>query len=327
MAKQDYYSLLGVARGATADEIKKAYRKLAMQFHPDKNPGNKSAEEKFKQISEAYDVLSDDKKRANYDKFGSAAGPGFDFNQAGGFGGGGFGGFNPGGPGGSSGDPFQDIFGDIFFGGGKTGGFGSRGPRKARGADLRYNLTISMEDAANGCEKTIQFVRVRDNREETAKLMVKIPAGVKPGQRLKLREEGDGGTSGGPSGDLFVVVSIQEHPLFERQENDCILELPISFVDAIVGAQVEVPTLTGKAILKIPAGATSGQMLRLKGKGFANASGFGAGDMLVKLMVDIPATLSPQQKEQIEQLGKTIGDTPKVKEFKEKSAAFLRTKK
>lgn len=330
MSKQDYYSLLGVSRSATADEIKKAYRRLAMQFHPDKNQGNKSAEEKFKQITEAYEVLSDDQKRAGYDKFGHAGAQGFGGGPGGPFGGGGFGGFGGGGGGHQGGaDPFQDIFGEVFgdiFSGGRAGGFSSK-PRSAKGADLRYTLNLSLEEAAQGCEKTIHFIRVRNSIEENAKLMVTVPAGVKQGQRLKLRGEGDGGTHSGPSGDLFVVINIQDHSFFRREANDCVIEIPLAFTDAILGAQVEIPTLTGKASLKIPPGTHSGQIFRLKGKGFTKVGGFGAGDMLVKIVIDTPDEITAEGRELVEKLNQLIGETPMVRSFKEKMANYLRMKK
>jgi molecular chaperone DnaJ len=349
LAKQDYYSVLSVARNATQDDIKKAYRKLAMKFHPDKNPGNKQAEEKFKHITEAYEVLSDEKKREAYDQFGHAGvggsggfggGP---YSGPGGFGGGGFGGFGgfgggggSGGPrtGGTSGDPFQDIFGEVFgdiFKGSQSAqresGFGSRGTRPTRGADLRYTLNLSFEEAAQGCEKPIQFIRIRNSNEETTKLMVTVPAGVKSGQRLKLRGEGDGGGNGGTAGDLYVIINIQEHSLFTRENHDCHLDLPISFTDAILGAQVEIPTLTGKAALRIPAGAHSGQVLRLKGKGFPKVGGFGAGDMLVKILIDVPEHLTNDQRDLVEKLAKTLPEPETIKAFKEKMLNYLRTKK
>ncbi len=306
---------------------------MAMQYHPDKNQGNKSAEEKFKQITEAYEVLSDDQKRAAYDKFGHSMGGGNPFGGSGGpFGGGagprgyGGGGFD------SAGDPFQDIFGEVFgdfFGRGRgpgSGGFSSR-TRVSKGADLRYTLNLSFEEAAQGCEKPIQFVRVRNETEERANLIVTVPAGVKQGQRLKLRGEGDGGTNGGSSGDLYVIVNIQDHSLFRRDGHDCVLELPVPFTMAILGSQVEIPTLTGKAALKIPPGTTSGQIFRLKGKGFPKVGGFGAGDMLVKIIVDTPSEITSEQRELIEKLNVLIGETPMVRSFKEKMTQYLRTKR
>ncbi len=335
MGKKDFYSVLGVQRGATPEEIKKSYRKLAMQFHPDKNQGDKKSEEKFKEISEAYDVLSDPQKREGYDQFGHAGaqqgfGGGNPFSGAGGpFGGaGGFrgGGGNPGG----GPDPFQDIFGDvfgdIFSGRGGPAGAGAR-RRPSRGADLRYSLGVSLEEAALGTEKTISFMRQNSGREEARKLNVNVPAGVKEGQRLKLTGEGDLAPGGGSPGDLFVIVNLEEHLLFKREENDLVIDVPVAYTDAILGAQVEVPTLTGKAQIKIPLGTHSGQVLRLKGKGFPKLGGFGHGDMLVRILIDTPAQVSSKQKELIEELAKSQEETPLVKAFKEKLQQMNRPKK
>jgi DnaJ-class molecular chaperone len=328
MAKKDFYALLGVSRSATADELKKAYRKLAMQYHPDKNPGDKKAEEKFKEISEAYDTLSDVKKREVYDQFGHAGSQGFGGGQ--GSYGGGFGGFGAGGGAGSQSgaDPFQDIFGDVFgdiFG--QRGGPQARPRRPAKGTDLRYTLSISFEEAALGCEKAISFVRQRSGKDDSAKLSVSVPAGVKEGQRLKLSGEGDAGSAGGP-GDLYVIVNIQDHPLFRRQENnDVTLDLPIGYTDAILGTNVEVPTLTGKAMIRIPPGTHSGQTFRLKGKGFPKLGGFGSGDMLVKVLVDTPHNLSSRQRELVEELAKGNEATPLVRAFNEKVSQMMRNRK
>ncbi len=327
MAKKDFYSTLNVSRTASADEIKKAYRKLAMQFHPDKNPGDKKAEEKFKEISEAYDTLSDQKKRDMYDRFGHAGAQGGFGGGENPFGGaGGFGGFG-GAAGGPGADNFQDIFGDIFgdvfgAGGGPRGG---RPRRPTKGTDLRYTLNISFEESALGCEKVISFMRQRGNKEESAKLSVNVPAGVKEGQRLKLANEGDGGT--GAAGDLYVIINIQEHALFKRSENDVTLDLPITYTDAILGTNIEVPTLTGKAMIRIPAGTHTGQTFRLKGKGFPKIGGFGSGDMLVKILVDTPANLTAKQKELIEELAKNGEGTPLVKAFNEKVSSLMRNRK
>jgi DnaJ-class molecular chaperone len=329
MAKKDYYASLDVPRTASADEIKKSFRKLAMKFHPDKNPNNKKAEDKFRELSEAYEVLSDQKKRDLYDQFGFAganqgfAGAGAGGHQGGPGGFGGFGGFQH--EGGAEG--FQDIFGDIFgdvFGGGRAG---PRGPRKQRGADLRYTLNISMEDAALGTEKVISFIRNRGNREDSAKLSVKVPAGVGQGQRLKLSGEGDGSATAGANGDLYVIVNIQEHSLFRRDEDDVVLEYPISYTDAILGTTAEIPTLTNKVALKIPAGTHSGQTFRLKGKGFPKVGGFGSGDMLIKILVDTPSNVSGRQKELVEELAKSAEETPLVKAFKEKMQSLTRNKR
>ncbi|NUN04490.1 MAG: DnaJ domain-containing protein [Bdellovibrio sp.] len=333
MSKKDFYSILGVSRSASADEIKKSYRKLAMQFHPDKNPGDKKSEEKFKEISEAYDVLSDTKKRDMYDQFGHAGnqqgfGAGGPFG--GGAGAGGFGGFRSGpGGGASGGDPFQDIFGDVFgdiFGNARGAG-GARSRRPSKGTDLRYTLNISFEDSALGTEKVISFVRQRGNKEESAKLSVNVPAGVKEGQRLKLSGEGDAAPGGGTPGDLYVIINIQDHPLFKRQENDVTLDLPISYTDAILGTNVEVPTLTGKAMIRIPPGTHTGQSFRLKGKGFSKIGGFGSGDMLVRILVDTPHTLSARQKEIMEELAKSAETTPLVKAYQEKVSHLMRNRK
>jgi molecular chaperone DnaJ len=188
-------------------------------------------------------------------------------------------------------------------------------------------LNVSLEDAAIGCEKTVSFIRQRNGREDTAKLAVKVPAGVKQGQRLKLTGEGDGAPTGGIPGDLYVIVNLQEHSLFKREEDDVILELPISYVDAILGTNIEVPTLTTKVALKIPAGTHSGQVLRLKGKGFPKSGGYGMGDMLVKILVDTPSSLSAKQKDLLEELAKSGQETPLVKSFNEKVLQLLRNRK
>lgn len=338
-AKKDFYSVLGITRSASPEEMKKAYRKLAMKFHPDKNPGDKKAEESFKEITEAYEVLSDPKKKQMYDQFGFAgaqgfAGAGAGGTGAGGFGGGPFGGFGGGGPFGSNGDPsesFQDIFGDIFgdvFSGGR-GQAGARGRRREqKGADLRYTLNVSFEESALGVERNISFLRQRSGSDETAKLSVKVPAGVKQGQRLRLAGEGDGSpTGGGGSGDLYVIINIQDHPLFKREEDDVILDLPINFVDALLGTNAEIPTLTNKVMLKIPAGTHSGQVMRLKGKGFPKLGQGGVGDMLIRIQVDTPENLTSKQKELVEQLAQDSVETPRVKSFREKMQNLMKGRK
>ncbi len=340
MAKRDFYEILGVSRKADADELKKAYRKLAMKFHPDKNPNDKKAEERFKEISEAYDTLSDPQKKQNYDQYGhmgSQAGfrpganpfegfaGGFRGQQRPGPGGGFSGGFDP------NSDSFQDIFGDIFsdvFGGQRRGGGpGPKSSARARGADLKYTLNISFEEAALGSEKTISFVRHRHNKEENAKLSVTVPAGVKPGQRLKLTGEGDAAAGGGPVGDLYVIINILEHPLFKRVENDIYLDLPLHFIDAVLGTLVEVPTLTGRASLKIPPGTPSGQTFRLKGKGFSSVAGSETGDMLVKIQIDVPRELSDAEKDSLRRFSASLTNTPLVKSYQEKVDRILKNKK
>lgn len=336
MAKRDYYEVLNVPRSSGQDEIKKAYRKLAMKFHPDKNPGDKSAEDKFKEASEAYEVLSDEKKRQMYDQFGHAGA------QANGFRGGrspfeGFGGFRGFGGGAGQGgytevnpDDFQEAFGDMFgdiFGIRRPGERRGGGPFRQRGADLRYTLNVTFEEAATGTEKTISFVRRRGGKEDTAKLSVTVPAGVKHGQRLKLRGEGDSGPSGGGAGDLYVIINIQDHPLFRRVENDIHLELPISFSDALRGTMVDIPTLTGKASLKIPPGVHSGQIFRLKDKGFPNVGSSGSGDMLVKIQIETPKDLTPEELEMIAKVAARPHDYPLIQAFSEKLDRIKKAKR
>ena len=338
MAKRDYYEVLGVTRSATPDEIKKSFRKLAMKFHPDKNPGDKKSEDKFKEASEAYEVLSDAQKKQAYDQFGhmgpqNAGAGGFrpGSNPFEGFSSQGFG--AQGGP-----ENFQDMFGDIFSdlftgrgrpGAGPNGGAsGARSSARARGADLRYTLNISFEDAATGCEKMISFIRQRGGKEESAKLSITVPAGVKNGQRLKLRGEGDASRSGsGAVGDLYVITNIQDHALFKRVENDVHLDVPVSFPEAVNGTLVEIPTLTGKASLKVPPGTPSGQIFRLKGKGFSSVGSGTAGDMLVRVLVDVPRELTDEQRELMRKFGAGLKPSPLIKAYQEKVDRILKAKK
>ncbi len=337
--KRDYYEVLGVQRTASPDELKKAFRKLALQHHPDKNPGNKKAEEAFKEASEAYEVLSDTEKRQAYDQFGHMGAQGgfrpganpFEGFSRGGFSGGqggGFGGFNSqGGP-----ENFQDIFGDIFSDFFTQRGSGGAGPgtrqhSRGRGADLRYTLNTTYEEAAAGTEKTISFIRQRGGKEEAAKLAITVPAGVKAGQRLKLRGEGDAPPGGGTPGDLYVIINIQEHPLFKRVENDVHLDLPITFGEAVFGTTADVPTLTGKSTLKIPPGTPSGHIFRLKGKGFSSVGGPGGGDMLVRVIIDVPRDLTDEQRELLTRLTNTLKPSPLIKSFHEKVDRILKSKK
>ncbi|GAE88768.1 molecular chaperone DnaJ [Acetivibrio straminisolvens] len=362
--KRDYYEVLGVDKGASDAEIKKAYRKLAKQYHPDMNPGDKAAEAKFKEINEAYEVLSDSQKRARYDQFGHA---GTDPNGFGGFGGGfsgGFGDFDFGG--------FGDIF-ETFFG----GGFGTRtsstrrGPQK--GADLKYSMEITFEEAAFGTEKEVtvsrmeichtcsgsgtkpghqpvtckqcngtgqvqykqrtpfgQIVNVRTcdvchgegkiiaNPCETCggkgrvrkhtKLQVTIPAGIDNGQTISVRGEGEHGIKGGPSGDLFITLRVKPHPIFKRQGNDVNCEIPITFTQAALGAEIEVPTLDGKDKVVIPEGTQTGTVFKLKGKGIPFLRGSGRGDQHVKVNVEVPRKLNEKQKEVLRQFAELVGD-------------------
>ena len=349
-SKADYYELLGVSRDIGAEELKKAYRKAALRYHPDRNPGDKAAEEKFKELSEAYQVLSDPEKRSQYDRFGHAA-----FEQgAGGFGGG----FD-------FSTNFEDIFGDIF---GDFFGGGGRAGRQARGQDLAYSLEVSFEEAAFGTEKTVSIPRrvtcaacqgtgaepgtrpqtcgtcrgsgqmrfqqgfftvartcnrcggqgsvVTDPCTEcqgagavrkTSNLQIKIPGGVDSGSRLKLRGEGEAGPVGGITGDLYVTIQVGEHPLFERQNNEVICELPISFPQAALGADIEAPTLEGKIKMKVPAGTQSGSIFRLRGKGIVDLRGRGRGDQLVRIVVETPTDLGAKQKELLEEFARLNG--------------------
>lgn len=353
-SKRDYYEVLGVGRGASQDEIKKAYRRVAIQLHPDRNPGDKQAEEKFKEANEAYQVLSDPERRSQYDRFGHAAfqgphasGPfgGFDFSQ----------GFE---------EVFSDIFGD-FFGTGR----GRARSRMRRGDDLRYDLEIEFEEAARGTEKVVRFQRLAQCEEchgtrarggstgarqcpncrgtgqvrtqqgffsisttcgqcrgegtiiadpctkcqgqgrirRPESLSVKIPAGVDNGSRLKLRGEGEAGYGSGPPGDLYVVIHVKEHDLFVRQDNDIVIEVPISFPQAALGCQIDVPTLEGKVNIKVPSGTQSGKVLRLKGKGIVDLHGYGRGDQLVRVVVETPRSLTARQRELLEEFAQLDG--------------------
>ncbi len=375
--KRDYYEVLSVPRTVSADEIKKAYRKLALKYHPDRNPGNKEAEEKFKEISEAYEVLSDTQKKQAYDQFGHAGA------QQAGFGGG-FGRTAQGGAG------FEDLFGDIFedfFGGGRRRTRTRQGAaRGARGEDLRYTLHISFEEAAFGKKVTLDIPKdvlcetchgsgAKPGTKSTAcpqcegtgevrfqqgffsiartcnrcrgegaviaspcstcrgegkvrthkKIEVDIPGGVDTGQSLRLSGEGNAGAHGGGAGDLYVVLQVGEHAIFSRENNDVICEVPISFAQASLGAEIEVPTLYGKVQMKIPAGTQWGKVFRLKDKGFPDVHGYGKGDQLVKIVVETPTKLSSQQKELLKKFAEISGDEvePLRKGFLNKMKDFL----
>lgn len=342
MNKRDYYQVLGLSRDASTDDIKKAYRRKAHQYHPDKNPGDRSAEEKFKEATEAYEVLRDAKRRTEYDRYGHRREP-----DSGGYQG--------------YGTDFSDIFGDIFndiFGGPR-----SRKRAPERGGDLKYNLEISFEEAASGSQAKIKVPRwevcpscrgsgarngtsssvcptcrgqgsvrysqgffnvsrecstcggtgsvIREycssckgegNIKAEKLLMVKIPAGVSHGTRLKLAGEGDAGENGGPCGDLFVVINIKPHPIFKREDYDVIYEMPISFTKAALGAEIEVPTLQGMYKIKLPPGTQSGKTLRMRGKGIRKLNGHGKGDQLVKILVETPTRLDKRQRKLLEEL-------------------------
>jgi molecular chaperone DnaJ len=384
--KQDYYELLGVARQATPDEIKKSYRKMAMKYHPDRNPGDKAAESKFKEVSEAYEVLSDPQKRQQYDRFGhegmkSAFGPGgFDFSRD----------FT------HSAD-IQDILGSIFgeSGGGIFDEFFGGGRRRARGgpqrgADLRFDLEITLEEAAFGSEREITlplseechtchgsgvapgsrkepcrhcggrgdvvagggFLQIRQTcpvcggsgrvitdpcREcqgagrvkSRKRLSLKIPRGVETGSRLRLSGKGEGGAAGGESGDLYVVIHVAAHDIFERQGDDLLCEVPIPLEIAILGGEAPVPTLDGYASLKLAPGTETGKVFRLRGKGMPNVDGYTHGDLHVRIIPEIPVRLNSRQKKAMKEYAdaREPGNYPHGDAFHEKSEAFYERKR
>ena len=350
MAKRDYYEVLGVERNASDGDLKKAYRRLAMKHHPDRNPGDEAAERQFKEAKEAYEILSDPQKRAAYDQFGHA---GVDPSTGGG-------GFHTG-PGGF-GDIFGAIFGDIFGSGG-----GRRSSGRPRGADLRYNLDLSLEDAVRGTEVKIRVptsvlcgtcdgsgaapgtsatscstcggagqVRMQQGFfsvqqtcpscrgsgqvietpcsecrgsgtiKETKTLSVKVPAGVDEGDQIRLSGEGETGGRGGVPGDLYVQMHLKPHPIFTRDGSDLYCEMPVSFATLALGGELEIPTIDGRARLKIPAESQTERVFRLRGKGVKNVRGGGVGDLYCKVTVETPVKLTKQQKSMIEELERTI---------------------
>ena len=388
MAKRDYYEVLGVERGAGADELKSAFRKLAKEHHPDRNPGDASAEHKFKEINEAYDVLKDEDKRAAYDRFGHAAfeggagprpggGPGFgpDFSS-------------------SFADVFDDLFGEFMGGGGGARAGARGGGGRARGADLRYNLEVSLEDAALGkqvqirvpgtvgcetcggsgaeagskpvtcttcsglgrvraqqgfftiertcptCEGQGRIIKNpcktcggagRQQKERT--LQVNIPAGVEDGTRIRLAGEGDAGLRSGPSGDLYIFLSVKPHPLFQREGADLYCRVPLPFTTAALGGQVEVPTLTGgRTRITIPEGTQTGRQFRLRGKGMPTLRSSGttgaAGDLYVHAVVETPVNLNRKQKDLLKAFDKELGDanSPETQSFNTRVKDFFDTK-
>ncbi|HEX6363189.1 MAG TPA: molecular chaperone DnaJ [Albitalea sp.] len=353
MSKRDYYEVLGVSRTAADQEIKSAYRKLALKHHPDRNPGSKEAEDKFKEAAEAYAVLADADKRRLYDRFGHAG-----LGSAGGAG------FDP-----TVFTGFEDILGglgDIFGMGDLFGGARARrGPQ--RGADLRYDLEISFEESARGAETSIQIPRSETcdtckgtgaaagskpttcpqcqgrgqlryqqgfftvartcgqcrgsgsiitkpcgtcrgagRIQKERKLTVKIPAGIATGQRLRLTGEGEAGPAGGPSGDLYVVIHVQEHPFFQREGNDLYCEIPLNFPTVALGGEITIPTLDGDEPFTVPEGTHAGQTFRLKGRGIPDVTGRGKGDLLVTVRVTTPKKLTKEQKKLLEQLSATL---------------------
>ena len=374
MAKEDYYELLGVDRNASEEEIKKAYRKKAVQYHPDKNPGSKPAEEMFKKVSEAYEVLKDPEKRAAYDRFGHAA-----FAQGGG----------PRGPGGGFHDPF-DIFREVFGGAGGSifeeffGGGSGDGGRD--GADLRYDMEITLEEAARGVEREISvrklalcdhcegtgaepgsrrvtcttchgsgqvttsrgFFTVRQvcptchgagrrierpcrecrgegRMQKTTKIYVRIPPGVDTGSRLRSAGNGEAGLQGGRPGDLYLFIHVRDHEIFERQGDDLFCEIPIKFTLASLGGTIEVPTLSGKASLRIPPATQSGTTFRLKGRGVPGLRSGQPGDQLVRVQVEVPTHLTVEQRKKLEEFAVACGDAnePVARSFFEKAKKFF----
>ena len=378
--KRDYYEVLGVGRNASEEEVKRAYRKLAVKFHPDKNPDDPHAEEKFKELGEAYDVLMDPEKRAAYDRFGHAAfAPG----------GIGFGGFH---------DPF-DIFREVFGGGSGGGGIaggifetffggmGGQGEDRQRGADLRYDMQITLEEAAFGAEKEIEVQKLdacekcngsgaepgsrsincpvcggrgqvissraffqvsqtcprcrgagetiekpcrqchgEGRVEKLSRVKLKIPAGIPEGSRLRSSRNGEAGIRGGPAGDLYVVIHLKEHKIFHREGDNLYCEVPIPFSVAALGGEVDIPTLEGKAHLKVPAGTQSGQLFKLRGKGIQNIDGRDRGDLLARLIVEVPSRLNAEQRRKLEEFAALCGDenTPLRKSFFERAKEFFK---
>ena len=381
MAKRDYYEILGVNRNADAEDIRKTYRKLAVKYHPDKNPGDKQAEEKFKELGEAYEALSDPQKRAAYDQYGHAA---FDPRQRAGRGFSGFGGgFH---------DPF-DIFREVFGGGGGGGIFesifgGGHDPSAPhRGDDLRYDLEISLEEAALGCEKEISVRKLdrcetcdgsgaergskmracptcggrgqvlmsrgifsiaqtcpnckgagrilekpckschgEGRQERTSKIKLRIPAGVDGGSRLRSSGNGEAGIHGGPPGDLYVMLHLKPHEMFQRDGDDLLCEVPVSFVQAALGAEIEVPTLEGRAMIKVPAGTQSHSIFRVKGKGVKNLQDRGYGDLHVRVQVEVPTRLTAEQKVKLQEFAELCDEdvNPISKGFFEKAKNLFR---
>ena len=370
MSKRDYYEVLGVSKDATEREIKKAYKRLAMKYHPDRTEGDKALEVKFKEVKEAYEILSDAGNRGKYDQYGHAA-----FEQ-----GHGQGGFHGGGA--DFGDVFGDVFGDIF--GGAGGGGGRRGgqQRQQRGADLRYNLEMTLEDAVRGKELEIKVptwvscepcngsgakkgskpktcttchgsgqVQMRQGFfavqqtcptcrgqgqiisdpchschgqgrvEKTKTLSVKVPAGVDTGDRIRLSGEGEAGLNGAPAGDLFVQVNVKEHAIFDRDGNNLYCEVPIGFSVAALGGEIEVPTLDGRAKLKIPAETQTGKMFRMRGKGVKSVRSTSVGDLMCRVIIETPINLTDTQKELLREFDGSTSD--KTSHHRPKERGFL----
>ncbi|HJT81752.1 MAG TPA: J domain-containing protein [Chthoniobacterales bacterium] len=315
---RDYYETLGVAKTASEDEIRSAFRKLARKYHPDVAKDKKAAEEKFKQINEAYEVLSDPEKRRKYDQLGA------NWNQPGGFQpppewagqqpGGGFYRYGSGGDGGVEfefgGTGFSDFF-EAFFGGGRGhsafGGFGRGQPQAERGLDVEADIMVPLEEALNGATRTVSLKRAGSNKTET--YQVKIPRGVREGQRIRLAGQGEAGERGGKSGDLFLRVRLARHPDFRVEGSDLIHEEKIYPWQAVLGTEVKLPTLEGDVRLKVPAGTRSGQRFRLRGRGLPSSSG-SRGDLYVEVQIEVPKKISDRERELWSQLARLHGDAP-----------------
>ena len=376
MSKRDYYEVLGASRGASDEEIKKAYRKLAVKFHPDKNPGDKSSEERFKEIGEAYEALSDPQARAAYDQYGHSA-----FDPRARANAGASHGFH------DPADIFREVFGnsaifDDFFG---TGGSSRDGGQ--RGSDLRYNMEITFLEAANGCEKEVTLTKLdpcdvchgsgaekgsnkrtcptcggrgqvissrgifsiaqtcprcqgratildkpcrpcqgSGRKERTSKVHIKIPPGVDTGARLRSGGNGEAGANGGPAGDLYVVLHVKPHEIFTREGDDLICETPVSFPQATLGAEIEVPTLTGAAQIRIPPGTQPGTVFRLRGRGVRNVQGYGYGDLLVRVNVEVPSKLNAAQRAKLQEFAEVCDENvhPLRKGFFDKAKNLFR---
>ena len=375
--KRDYYEVLGVSRGASEDEIKKAYKKMARKYHPDLNPGDKTAEEKFKEVNEAYEVLSDADKKARYDQYGHA---GVDPNfGAGGFGGGFDGSFDFG--------DLGDIFGS-FFGGGFGGGRRANPNAPQRGESIRMSIAISFEEAAFGCEKAVTVERyetcdtchgngcapgtspevcpdchgtgtVQVRRQtpmgvfatsspcpkcggkgriihqpckdcrgsgmvrKKKTIQASIPAGIDNGQTISIRGQGNAGKNGGPAGDLLITITVRPHELFRREGTSVLCEAPITFTQAVLGAELEIPTIDGKVKYTLPEGTQSGTTFRLKGKGIPSINGRGRGDQYVTVYIETPKNLNKEQKEALKKFAETMGES----NYEEQKKFFKKFKK
>ncbi len=299
---KDPYAILGVARDADDGAIRKAYRKLARELHPDVNPDNPAAEDRFKAVSEAYGVLSEPEKRKAYDEFGEVSfQPGFDAAEArrarDAFGGGG-GGYPNFGDGRGGAEGFEDLLANIF---GRSGP--GRGPRQRRGADLEASVDLDFLDAARGCEQRFQVSRLsRDGGQRSESVKVRIPPGVADGGQIRLRGKGGEGLGGGPPGDLLATIRVRSHPLFRREGRDILLEVPVTISEATSGTKVEVPSLQGRVTVTVAPGTDSGSKLRLRGKGVPHPSGGPAGDFYVVIKICVPRNLDDAADEQLSEI-------------------------